>query len=111
MTRGITIRLYICALAVLSLCAPMVAIAAPDVSRDRPAGFRALAAPPSILLLARDGGRQDHPRRSSTPFFLIPVPPGGEPGLVRLASATKRYAPRRLFTAGLRTGRSPPAIS
>jgi len=89
----------------------MVAIAAPAVGCDRPTEFRALAAAHSILL-ARADPRQDRPRRQSTPFLLIPVPVrGGEPDLVRLASATKRYVPHCLFTAGPRTGRSPPAIS
>lgn len=112
MTRTVTIRRFVCALAALSVCAPMIAIAAPPVRSDRPAEFRAVAAPPSIVLLGRADGRQDHARRLSRPFFVIPVPRrGGEPDLVRVAAATKRYAPRCLFTAGPRTGRSPPAIS
>ena len=112
MTRTITIRRYMCTLVVLSLCAPMVAIAAPAVSSDHAAEFRGLAALPSIVLLARADGRQDHARRSSRPFFVILVPRcAGEPDLVRVAAGTRRYAPRWFFAAGPRTGRSPPAIS
>lgn len=95
-----TFRPNVYALAILSLCAPMVAIGAPAVSRDRPTEFLALSTPPSVVLLARADGRQDHPRRPSTPFFLIPIPLSDEPNLVRFATATKRYAPRCLFTAG-----------
>jgi hypothetical protein len=112
MTSRFIIRPYVCALVVLSLCAPMVAVATPAVSRDRRTEYRALAAPSSIVLLTRADVRQDHPRRPSTPVALIPVPlRGGEPDLVRLAAATKGYAPRCLFTAGPRTERSPPTIS
>ena len=111
MTRSFTSRPYVAALVILSFCAPIVAIAAPAVSPDRPTEFRAVAAPPPIVLLARADTRQDHPRRASA-VLLISVPlRGGKPNLVRLAAAAKRYAPRCLFTVGLRTGRSPPPIS
>src|SRR5690349_10930067 len=98
MTNRSALLPYACALVVLSLCAPMVAMAPPAVNGHSPAGFRALAAPSSIVLLTRCHARQDHPR-PSTPFLLIAVPLGGrEPDLVRLAAASKRFAPRRLFT-------------
>lgn len=107
-----TIRPYVCALLVLCLCAAMVPNAAPVVSRDRASEFRALAAPPSLVLQIRADGRQYSTRRQSMPFLLIPVPlRRGAPDLVRLMAAPNRRAPLYLFTAGTRTGRSPPAIS
>jgi hypothetical protein len=113
MTPRFTTRSLLCALLVLSLCAPVLAIAAPAADRDRAAEFRALAAPSSSVLLTRAGTRDDHARQrpsTASVFTLLPLHgDASDPG--RLAAAVERHAPRSLWTAEPRTGRSPPAIS
>jgi hypothetical protein len=113
MTARFTIRPLTCVLLVLSLCAPVLAIAAPAANPDRATEFRALATPSLTLLLTRADARQDHARqRPSTPSLFTVVPlHGGASDRGRLAVAVERHAPRSLWIAGPRTGRSPPAIS
>jgi hypothetical protein len=113
MTASFTTRPLVCVLLVLSLCAQVLAFAAASADRDRASEFRALAAPSSTVLLSRDGARQDQARqRSSAPSLFTPVPlHGGASNSARLASTVERRAPLSLWTAGPRTGRSPPAIS
>lgn len=86
-----------CVLLVLSLCAPVLALAAPS----------------STVLVTRGGTLHDHAcQRPSAPslFTLIPLH-GGESDPGRLAAAVEHHAPRSRWTAGPRTGRSPPTIS
>ncbi len=100
-------------LLVLSLCAPMLAIAAPATDIDRATEFRALATPSSTVLLTRAGVRHDQARqRPSAPslFTLVPVDgAASDPG--RLIAASERRLQHCLWTAEPRTGRSPPSIS
>ena len=113
MTARFTTRPLMCVLLVLSLCAPILTIAAPAADRHRATEFRALAAPSSAVLLTRTGARHDHARqRPCTPslFTLVPLHGGGS-DRGRLAAAVKSHAPRSLWTAAPRTGRSPPTIS
>jgi hypothetical protein len=102
-----------CVLLVLSLCAPVLAIAAPAEDRNRATEFRGLAVPSSIVLVTRGGTLHEHARqRPSAPslFTLIPLH-GGESDPGRLAAVVEHHGPRSLWTAGPRTGRSPPTIS
>jgi hypothetical protein len=113
MTPRFTTRSLLCVLLLLSLCAPVLAIASPAADRDRATEFRALAAPSSAVLLTRAGARHDHARQRPSTLSVFTVVPlhsaASDPG--RLAAAVERTAPRSLWTAEPRTGRSPPAIS
>jgi hypothetical protein len=113
MTGSATTRRLVCVLLAVSLCAPILAVAAPAAADcDCAADFRALAAPSSTVLLTGAGARQHARQRPSAPslFTLIPLHGGGsDPG--RFAAGVERRSPRSLWTAGPRTGRSPPAIS
>ena len=113
MTARSTTRQLMCALLVLSLFVPAVAIAAPAADRDRATEFRAFAAQSSTVLMTRGGTVHDNARqRSSAPsiFTLIPLH-GGASDRGRYAAVVEHRAPRSLWTAGPRTGRSPPTIS
>ena len=113
MTATSKTRPLVCVLLVLSLCAPMLAIAAATADRDCATEFRALAAPSSTVLLTRAGVTHDHARqRPCAPslFTLIPLY-GGRSDSGGLAAALERRVPSSLWTGGTRTGRSPPAIS
>ncbi len=113
MTARATARPLMCLLLVLSLWAPMVAIATAGEDRNCATEFRTLAAPSSSVLLTRAGARHDQARqRLSAPalFTLVELRCGGsDPGSV--AAAVRPRLVRSLWTAGLRAGRSPPAIS
>lgn len=102
-----------CVLAALSLCAPMLAIAAPAADAGRASEFRALAAPSSTALLSRAGVRHDHARqRASAPslFTLVPLDrAASDRGCFRVAG--EHRVPRSIWTAEARSGRSPPSIS
>jgi hypothetical protein len=112
MTTGSTTRRLMCVLLVVCLCLQVLAIAAPARDRNASAEFRAVA-PSSAILLTRGSSGHDHARdRLSAPslFTVIPQRCGdSDPG--RLAAAVERQGPRSLWTAGPRTGRSPPVIS
>src|SRR5436305_13847898 len=99
MTARATTRLFVCLLLVLSLCAPMFAIAAPAAHPNRAAKFRALAAPTT--------GSQQRPTTPSL-FTVVPLHTApSDPGR-RAAATVPARAPRSLPTAGQRTARSPP---
>ena len=108
-----TIRPLLCVLLVLSLCAPVLGIAAPAADPNPATEFRALAAPSSAVLLARGGTWQDDARqRPSAPSILTLIPlHGGEFDSGFLAVPVECRAPRSVWTGGLRTGRSPPTVS
>ena len=113
MTARSKTRPLVCVLLVLSLCACMLAIAAPTADRACATEFRALAAPSSTVLLTRAGTRHDHARQAASApslFTLVPLH-GGAFDAGRLAGAIERHEPRSRWTAGPRTGRSPPMIS
>jgi hypothetical protein len=113
MTPKSKTRSLACVLLALSLCAPILAIAAPPADRHCASEFRALAPPSSTVLLTRAGARHDHAgQRPSAPSLFTLIPLAGDasdPG--RLAAAVERLLPRSLWTVAPRTGRSPPAIS
>jgi hypothetical protein len=95
-----TTRLFVCLLLVFSLCAPIVAIAAPAAHANRAAEFRALAAP---------AGSHHRPATPSL-FTVVPLHTAtSDPG--HRAATVELRAPRSIWTAQPRTGRSPPAIS
>ena len=79
-----------CVLLVLSLCTPIVAIAAPVTDGDRAIEVRTIAVPSSTVLLSRAGDRPDHAhQRGSAPSLFTPVPlDGGASDRGRLADAT-----------------------
>jgi hypothetical protein len=108
-----TIRSLVCISLALSLCAPMLATAAPGAELHRAAEFRAVTAVSSTALLTRAGGRHDHARqRSCAPSLSTLVPLHGSlPNSGRLAAVIEHPVPALLWTAGPWTGRSPPAIS
>jgi hypothetical protein len=113
MSSTSTTRPIVCVLLVLSFCALVLVPAAPMADRDSATEFRTVAAPCSTVLLTRVGAGHDHARqRPSSPslFTLVPLHRGAsDPG--RLVAAVERNAPPFLWTAGPRTGRSPPTIS
>ena len=108
--RSIT-RPLVCLTLVLCLCASLLAITAPAPERERATELRALAEPYSAALLTRAADPHEHARqRPSTPscFTLLPLQGAtSDPG--RLAAAVQLRCPCSLWTAGPRTGRSPPA--
>jgi hypothetical protein len=112
MTARSTTRPLVCVLLAISLCAPILAIAAPARNPDVVTELRAVA-PSSALVLARMGARYDQARhRSSAPsvFVLNPLQ-GAVSDSGRLGAATEGRLPRSLPPGGPRTGRSPPSIS
>ncbi len=113
MTARSTARPLMCVLLVLSLGAPMVALTTTGADRACATEFRAFAAPPSTVLLVRAGAKFDQVRqRPSAPAPFTPVEfryGGCNPGW--LVAAIEPQFVRSVWTAGPRTGRSPPAIS
>jgi len=111
MTARSTTRPLVCLTLVLCLCASLLAIAAPAAERERPTELRALAEPYSAALLTRAADPHKHAQqRPSTPSCFTPLPFQGatsDPG--RLATAVQLPCSCSLWTAGPRTGHSPPA--
>jgi hypothetical protein len=113
MTANSRTRPLLCVLLVLSLCAPMIAIAAPVMDRDGATQFSIVSTPSSFVLLTRAGALHDHARlRPSAPsLFTLVTLQVGALSATRFVEAVERRIPRSLWEAGPRTGRSPPAIS
>ena len=111
MTAKSTTRPLVCLTLVLCLCASLLAIAVPAAERERPTELRALAEPYSAALLTRAADPHEHARhRPSAPSCFTQLPlQGAIPDPGRLATAVQVRCSCSLWTAGPRTGRSPPA--
>jgi hypothetical protein len=111
MTARSKTRPFASILLILCLWAPTLTIAA---GRDlhRTTELRAVAGPPSPVLITRTDAEHELARRPSAPcvFTLVRLNrDGSDPG--HRAMTVERHARLLLWAAGPRTGRSPPAIS
>jgi hypothetical protein len=113
MTARSTIRTLTCVLLVPFLCLQALATAASAADPGRSVEFRSMAAPSSTVLLTRDSAHRDHARqRPTAPSLFTFIPQhGGDSDPGGLAGAVERHIRCALWTADLRTGRSPPTIS
>jgi hypothetical protein len=110
MTKRPTTRLFVCALLVLPLCAPILAIAAPTAERDGTSEFRVFQELSQSVLLTSTGARQDHARQrpvAPSVFTLVPFHGAGV-YCGRLGLRVENAVQPSLWAAGPRTGRGPP---
>jgi len=102
-------RAFVCVLILLSLCAPILAIAARAANRDRAIELRTLGPLSSTVLLTRAVAGYVHARHrpaAPTLFTIVPADTASDPG--HLAAGVESRLTRSLWIAGSRTGRSPP---
>jgi hypothetical protein len=108
--KGPTTRLVVCALLILSLCAPILAIAGPGAERNGESDVRALSALSQSALLTGAGARPDHARQrpvAPSVFILVPLH-RADSDRGRLDAAIESVTRPSLWAAGPRTVRGPP---